>query len=142
MENHEELHLLGKYPQIFAGNKFENLLRFKYHRFNKREEAQEAIAALNNVIPEGSNQPLTVRVADEHGKAKASQVFVGGMGMGMGPQTPMGMNMGMNNMSNMNSMNNMNMMNAMNYNGMQGGGNSHVMHRGRSRFRTQNMNPY
>lgn len=81
-------------------------------------------------------------MADEHGKAKASQVFVGGMGMGMGPQTPMGMNMGMNNMSNMNSMNNMNMMNAMNYNGMQGGGNSHVMHRGRSRFRTQNMNPY
>lgn len=43
-------------------------------RFNKREEAQEAISALNNVIPEGGNQPLTVRVAEEHGKQRANAV--------------------------------------------------------------------
>lgn len=92
-------------------------------RFNKREEAQEAIAALNNVIPEGSNQPLTVRVAEEHGKAKANQVF----------GTPMNMNM------NMNTMSNMNMMNAMNYSMPP---QSNVMHRGRARFRFQNMSPY
>lgn len=41
-------------------------------RYNKREEAQEAISALNNVIPQGGNQPLTVRIAEEHGKAKAA----------------------------------------------------------------------
>lgn len=43
-----------------------------FHRFNKREEAQEAISALNNVIPQGGNQPLIVRVAEEHGRAKAA----------------------------------------------------------------------
>lgn len=41
-------------------------------RYNKREEAQEAIASLNNVIPQGGNQPLIVRVAEEHGRAKAA----------------------------------------------------------------------
>lgn len=41
-------------------------------RYNKREEAQEAISALNNVIPQGGNQPLIVRVAEEHGRAKAA----------------------------------------------------------------------
>ena len=42
------------------------------NRYNKREEAQEAIASLNNVIPQGGNQPLIVRVAEEHGRAKAA----------------------------------------------------------------------
>lgn len=41
-------------------------------RYSKREEAQEAIASLNNVIPQGGNQPLIVRVAEEHGRAKAA----------------------------------------------------------------------
>lgn len=40
-------------------------------RFNKREEAQEAVAALNNVIPQGGSQSLTVRVADDQNKAGA-----------------------------------------------------------------------
>ena len=103
------------------------MFKFFFHRFNKREEAQEAIAALNNVIPEGSNQPLTVRVAEEHGKQKAQITF----------NTPMNMNMNMN-MNNMPNMN-MNMMNAaMNYSMPQ----SNVMHRGRARFRFQNMTPY
>lgn len=42
------------------------------NRYSKREEAQEAIASLNNVIPQGGNQPLIVRVAEEHGRAKAA----------------------------------------------------------------------
>lgn len=42
------------------------------NRFSKREEAQEAIASLNNVIPQGGNQPLMVRIAEEHGRAKAA----------------------------------------------------------------------
>lgn len=48
---------------------------FKFFRFNKREEAQEAISALNNVIPQGGNQPLNVRIAEDHGRAK-SQVYL------------------------------------------------------------------
>lgn len=35
-----------------------------YYRFDKREEAQEAIAALNNVIPEGGTEPLSVKVCN------------------------------------------------------------------------------
>jgi protein sex-lethal len=42
------------------------------NRYSKREEAQEAIASLNNVIPQGGNQPLIVRIAEEHGRAKAA----------------------------------------------------------------------
>lgn len=84
-------------------------------RFNKREEAQEAISALNNVIPEGGSQPLTVRIAEEHGKAKA-QVFY--------TNTPMNMNM---------------MNNHMNFNQVP---QTNVMHRGRARVRFPNMCPY
>lgn len=62
---------------FFARNHFK-LIHFKsfffsfLNRYNKREEAQEAIASLNNVIPQGGNQPLIVRVAEEHGRAKAA----------------------------------------------------------------------
>ncbi len=73
----------------------------------------QAISALNNVIPEGSNQPLTVRVAEEHGKQKATQFYNSTMNM------------------------NMNMMNSMHYPAP-----SNVMHRGRARFRFQNISPY
>lgn len=52
----------------------------KLCRYNKREEAQEAISALNNVIPEGGSQPLSVRLAEEHGKAKAAH-FMSQMGV-------------------------------------------------------------
>ncbi|EDW86187.2 uncharacterized protein Dwil_GK16696, isoform B [Drosophila willistoni] len=54
-------------------------------RYNKREEAQEAIKSLNNTIPEGGSQPIWVRLAEEHGKAKAAQ-FMSQIGGGGGPQ--------------------------------------------------------
>lgn len=41
-------------------------------RFNKREEAQEAVSALNNVIPQGGSQPLTVRMANDQNKSKTN----------------------------------------------------------------------
>lgn len=41
-------------------------------RFDKREEAQEAINNLNGVIPEGGSEPLSVKIAEEHGKQKAA----------------------------------------------------------------------
>lgn len=69
--------IFGKYGTIVQ----KNILRDKltghprgvaFVRFNKREEAQEAISALNNVIPQGGTQPLIVRVAEDHGRAKAA----------------------------------------------------------------------
>uniref|UniRef100_A0A336LN38 CSON012287 protein n=1 Tax=Culicoides sonorensis TaxID=179676 RepID=A0A336LN38_CULSO len=69
--------IFGKYGTIVQ----KNILRDKlsgsprgvaFVRYNKREEAQEAISALHNVIPQGGNQPLQVRIAEEHGRAKAA----------------------------------------------------------------------
>lgn len=69
--------IFGKYGRIVQ----KHILRDKSYgtprgvafvRFDKREEAQEAIAALNNVIPEGGTEPLSVKVAEEHGKQKAA----------------------------------------------------------------------
>ncbi|KRF82609.1 sister-of-Sex-lethal, partial [Drosophila virilis] len=60
-------------------------------RYNKREEAQEAIKALNNTVPEGGSQPIWVRLAEEHGKAKAAQFMsqiAGGPHMGPPQQQP------------------------------------------------------
>ncbi|CAD7087161.1 unnamed protein product [Hermetia illucens] len=71
--------IFGKYGTIVQKNILRDKMTGKprgvaFVRFNKREEAQEAISALNNVIPEGGNQPLTVRVAEEHGKQRANAV--------------------------------------------------------------------
>ena len=41
-------------------------------RYDKREEAQEAINHLNGTIPEGGSEPLNVKIAEEHGKQKAA----------------------------------------------------------------------
>ncbi|XP_023938187.1 sex-lethal homolog [Bicyclus anynana] len=69
--------IFGKYGRIVQ----KHILRDKnngnprgvaFVRFDKREEAQEAIAALNNVIPEGGTEPLCVKIAEEHGKQKAA----------------------------------------------------------------------
>lgn len=59
---------------------------------------------MNNVIPEGGTQPLTVRVAEEHGKSKGhvympptqpphgNMTMVGGSGMNMNMNAYNGMN--------------------------------------------------
>ncbi|KAM7346606.1 sex lethal isoform 1-T1 [Cochliomyia hominivorax] len=78
--------IFGKYGNIVQKNILRDKLTGKprgvaFVRFNKREEAQEAISALNNVIPEGASQPLTVRLAEEHGKMKAHH-FMNQLGMG------------------------------------------------------------
>lgn len=89
--------IFGKYGSIVQKNILRDKLTGKprgvaFVRFNKREEAQEAISALNNVIPEGAAQPLTVRLAEDHGKQKAhqfmSQLGVGGGGGGGGGHVP------------------------------------------------------
>lgn len=41
-------------------------------RYDKREEAQEAINHLNGTIPDGGSEPLCVKIAEEHGKQKAA----------------------------------------------------------------------
>ncbi|XP_046867605.1 protein sex-lethal isoform X3 [Drosophila willistoni] len=81
--------IFGKYGSIVQKNILRDKLTGRprgvaFVRYNKREEAQEAISALNNVIPEGGSQPLSVRLAEEHGKAKAAH-FMSQMGMGPSP---------------------------------------------------------
>ncbi|KAJ8687581.1 hypothetical protein QAD02_023375 [Eretmocerus hayati] len=41
-------------------------------RYDKREEAQEAINHLHGTIPDGGSEPLSVKIAEEHGKQKAA----------------------------------------------------------------------
>ena len=41
-------------------------------RFDKREEAQAAIEHLNGSIPHGRTNPISVKIAEEHGKQKAA----------------------------------------------------------------------
>nr|NP_001027065.1 Sex lethal, isoform L [Drosophila melanogaster]NP_001162690.1 Sex lethal, isoform T [Drosophila melanogaster]NP_727162.2 Sex lethal, isoform D [Drosophila melanogaster]P19339.1 RecName: Full=Protein sex-lethal [Drosophila melanogaster]AAA28884.1 sex-linked protein [Drosophila melanogaster]AAA28922.1 Sx1 [Drosophila melanogaster]AAG22410.1 Sex lethal, isoform D [Drosophila melanogaster]AAZ52511.1 Sex lethal, isoform L [Drosophila melanogaster]ACZ95226.1 Sex lethal, isoform T [Drosophila m len=77
--------IFGKYGSIVQKNILRDKLTGRprgvaFVRYNKREEAQEAISALNNVIPEGGSQPLSVRLAEEHGKAKAAH-FMSQMGV-------------------------------------------------------------
>lgn len=54
---------LKKQSWIFYGSLF---------RYDKREEAQAAIDELNGHIPEGGSEPLSVKIAEEHGKQKAA----------------------------------------------------------------------
>lgn len=46
--------------------------RFLICRFDKREEAQDAITQLHGTIPDGGSEPLSVKIAEEHGKQKAA----------------------------------------------------------------------
>lgn len=43
-----------------------------FDRYDRREEAMDAIGQMNGVIPEGGTEPLTVKIAEEHGKQKAA----------------------------------------------------------------------
>ncbi|KAK0082923.1 hypothetical protein PV325_009624 [Microctonus aethiopoides] len=74
----------GQIEEIF--NKFgrivqKNILKDKltglprgvaFVRYDKREEAQDAINHLHGTIPEGGSEPLCVKIAEEHGKQKAA----------------------------------------------------------------------
>lgn len=69
--------LFGAYGQIVQKNllmdKITGLPRgVAFVRYNRREEAQEAIRNLDGQIPDGGNERLIVRVAEEHGKQKAA----------------------------------------------------------------------
>uniref|UniRef100_A0A8D9BCY5 Sex-lethal homolog n=1 Tax=Cacopsylla melanoneura TaxID=428564 RepID=A0A8D9BCY5_9HEMI len=55
-------------------------------RYDKKDEAQNAIDTMNGTIPMGSSDPIGVKIAEEHGKQKAAY-YAGGppsMGSGMG----------------------------------------------------------
>lgn len=66
------------------------------------------------MIPEGGSQPLTVRIAEEHGKQKANIFYTNTVPMNM-------------------------MNNHMNFNQVPS---NNVMRGGRARYRFQNMCPY
>lgn len=51
---------------------FETLFHGFPYRFDKREEATAAIDNLNGKIPHGRINPISVKIAEEHGKQKAA----------------------------------------------------------------------
>jgi len=51
-------------------------------RYETREQASNAIQALHELIPEGHIEPIRVRLADDHGKRRAS--YLAGFQAGMG----------------------------------------------------------
>ncbi|XP_015522581.1 sex-lethal homolog isoform X1 [Neodiprion pinetum] len=69
--------IFSKYGQIVQKNILKDKLTglprgVAFVRFDKREEAQEAINGLHGTIPEGGSEPLCVKIAEEHGKQKAA----------------------------------------------------------------------
>ncbi|CAK9820049.1 Protein sex-lethal [Anthophora plagiata] len=105
--------IFSKYGNIVQKNILKDKLTglprgVAFVRFDKREEAQEAIARLHGTIPEGGSEPLSVKIAEEHGKQKAayyagwqagfnqsrgagSSASSGGRGRGIGGPPGMGM---------------------------------------------------
>ncbi|XP_076220652.1 sex-lethal homolog isoform X3 [Nomia melanderi] len=69
--------IFSKYGNIVQKNILKDKLTglprgVAFVRFDKREEAQEAIARLHGTIPDGGSEPLSVKIAEEHGKQKAA----------------------------------------------------------------------
>ncbi|XP_023725328.1 sex-lethal homolog isoform X3 [Cryptotermes secundus] len=69
--------LFGKYGQIVQKNLLKDKLTgmprgVAFVRFDRRDEAQEAINSLNGIVPENGTEPLVVKIAEEHGKQKAA----------------------------------------------------------------------
>ncbi|XP_053989426.1 sex-lethal homolog isoform X1 [Hylaeus volcanicus] len=106
--------IFSKYGNIVQKNILKDKLTglprgVAFVRFDKREEAQEAITRLHGTIPEGGSEPLSVKIAEEHGKQKAAYYAgwqagynqsrggssaVSGGGRGRGISGPPGMGMG------------------------------------------------
>ncbi|XP_003250344.2 sex-lethal homolog isoform X2 [Apis mellifera] len=106
--------IFSKYGNIVQKNILKDKLTglprgVAFVRFDKREEAQEAIARLHGTIPEGGSEPLSVKIAEEHGKQKAAYYAgwqagynqsrgagggLGGGGRGRGIGGPPGMGIG------------------------------------------------
>lgn len=58
-------------------------------RFERRDQAAAAINALNNFVPQGADEPIRIRLAEDHGKQKAA--YLAGFRAGMGlPSAPPG----------------------------------------------------
>ncbi|XP_058806717.1 protein sex-lethal-like isoform X2 [Phymastichus coffea] len=69
--------IFSKFGQIVQKNILKDKLTglprgVAFVRYDKREEAQEAINQLHGTIPEGGSEPLSVKIAEEHGKQKAA----------------------------------------------------------------------
>jgi len=69
--------LFGHYGKIVQKNllldKLTGMPRgVAFVRYDRREEAELAIRNLHGIVPDGGNEKLNVRVAEEHGKQKAA----------------------------------------------------------------------
>lgn len=58
---------------------------FETFRFERRDQAAAAINALNNYVPQGAEEPIRIRLAEDHGKQKAA--YLAGFRAGMGLPT-------------------------------------------------------
>ncbi|ODN04337.1 Sex-lethal [Orchesella cincta] len=64
-------------------DRYTNLPRgVAFIRFERRDQAAAAINALNNYVPEGAEEPIRIRLAEDHGKQKAA--YLAGFRAGMG----------------------------------------------------------
>ncbi|XP_075225526.1 protein sex-lethal-like [Lycorma delicatula] len=76
--NEEDLeNLFGKYGTIVKKNILKDKLTgmprgVAFVRYDRRDQANEAIRALDGYTPEGSPEKLSVKIAEEHGKRKAA----------------------------------------------------------------------
>ncbi|CAL8099657.1 unnamed protein product [Orchesella dallaii] len=69
-------------------DRYTNLPRgVAFIRFERRDQAAAAINALNNYVPDGAEEPIRIRLAEDHGKQKAAYLagFRAGMGLPSGP---------------------------------------------------------
>lgn len=58
--------------EVYIYNIFCFSFIFSDVRYDKKSEAEMAIEQMNGIIPDEGNEPLVVKVAEEHGKMKAA----------------------------------------------------------------------
>lgn len=62
-----------RYVGVHFSLSCENKLTFLfYFRYDRKSEAAQAVTDMNGFVPEGCLEPLTVKIAEEHGKQKAA----------------------------------------------------------------------
>ncbi|XP_008476189.1 sex-lethal homolog isoform X2 [Diaphorina citri] len=90
-------HMFSPYGRIVQKNILKDKITgmprgVAFVRYDKKDEAQNAIDGLNGTIPMGTTDPIMVKIAEEHGKQKAA--YYAGWQAGFSQSGPAGMGMG------------------------------------------------